>query len=251
MCRTVERNGVDPFEVNVKEYLEKLKKYLPHWKLLDELLLDAEAINAISSIIKLQSDWIKNRSSSLYIDPIFVELKIRMLDPKIIAEAFLDAWHPIVSIDQIFSQRLREAIDYWNNLLPLSGRWREDFSQSSSIGTLEVDDLIKLRFVSLKDFDERMRELLNELMSKLRNTDKIDYWDFVYADTFEETLERAYFTSFILTEGYATLLIDPLEERIFITLLNGQRKISSKNMARSLPIAINYGCWKNFKKGEK
>ncbi|MEM3437850.1 MAG: hypothetical protein QXP55_04895 [Nitrososphaerales archaeon] len=155
MCRTVEKEGIDPFEVNVKSYLEKLKKYLPHWKLLDELLLDAEAINAISSIIKLQSDWIKSRSSSLYIDPIFVELKIRMLDSRIIAEVFLNAWHPIVTIDQIFSQKLKEAIDYWNNLLPLSERWREDFSPSIPIGTFDMDDLIKLKFISLKDFDER------------------------------------------------------------------------------------------------
>ncbi|MEM3382708.1 MAG: hypothetical protein QXL52_01795 [Nitrososphaerales archaeon] len=243
LCRTVEREGIDPFEVNVRAYLEKLKKYLPHWKLLDELLLDVEAINAISSIIKLQSDWIKSRSSSLYIDPIFVELKIRMLDQKMIAEAFLNSWHPIVAIDQIFSQKLKEAIDYWNNLLPLSERWREDFSPSTPIGTFDMDDLIELKLISLKDFDEKMKRLLEELRSKLKDNDKIDYWDFVCADTFEETLERAYITSFILTEGYATLLIDPLEERIFITLI----KKSRKSIPCSLPIAIDYENWKNLK----
>ncbi|MEM3437844.1 MAG: hypothetical protein QXP55_04865, partial [Nitrososphaerales archaeon] len=100
--------------------------------------------------------------------------------------------------------------------------------------------------ISLKDFDEKMKRLLKELMSKLKDNDKIDYWDFVYADTFEETLERAYITSFILTEGYATLLIDPLEERIFITLL----KKSRKSIARSLPIAIDYESWKNIKRRE-
>ncbi|MCP8307891.1 MAG: hypothetical protein H3Z53_02665 [archaeon] len=250
MCRTIEIKGVDPFEVNVKASLERLKKYLPHWKLLDELLLDAEAINAISSIIKLQSDWIKHRSSSLYIDPIFVELKIRMLDPKTIAEAFLDSWHPIVEIDQIFSQRLKDAVDYWNNLLPLSERWREDFSLGSPIESLEIDDLIKLRVLSLKDFDERMKELLKELMSKLSINDKIDYWDFVYADTFEETLERAYIVSFILTEGYATLIIDPLEERTFIMPLKEPRKLSSKKITHSLPITLNYEYWKNLREGK-
>lgn len=250
MCRAIERKGVDPFEINVKAYLEKLKNYLPHWKLLDELLLDVEAINAISSIIKLQSDWIKHRSSSLYIDPIFVELKIRMLDPKSIAEAFLDSWHPIVEIDQIFPQRLKDAIDYWNNLLPLSDRWREDFTPGSSIESLEMEDLIKLKVVSLKDFDERMKELLKELMSKLSISDKIDYWDFVYADTFEETLERAYIVSFILTEGYATLVIDPLEERTFIMSVKEPRKLSSKKTTRSLPITLNYEYWKNLREGK-
>ncbi|MGQ9468931.1 MAG: hypothetical protein ACUVTD_03775 [Nitrososphaerales archaeon] len=248
MCRTIEIKGVDPFEVNVKIYLEKLKKYLPRWKLLDELLLDAEAINAISSIIKLQSDWIKHRSSSLYIDPIFVELKIRMLDSKTIAEAFLDSWHPIVEIDQIFSQRLKDAIDYWNNLLPLSERWREDFGLGSPVEPIEMDDLIKLKIISLKDFEDRMKGLLKELMNKLSVNDKIDYWDFVYADTFEGTLERAYIVSFILTEGYATLIIDPLEEKTFIMPLKEPRKLSSKKMTRSLPITIDYEHWKNLRR---
>lgn len=246
MCRAIERKGADPFEINIKAYLEKMKKYLPHWKLLDELLLDAEAINAISSIIKLQSEWIKHRSSSLYIDPIFIELKIRILDPKTIAEAFLDSWHPIVEIDQIFPQRLKNAVDYWNKLLPLNDRWREDFTLGSSIGSLEMEDLIKLKVVSLKDFDERMKELLKELLSKLSTNDKIDYWDFVYADTFEETLERAYIVSFILTEGYATLAIDPLEERTFIVSVEEPRQLPSRKTTRSLPITLNYEYWKNL-----
>jgi len=250
MCKTIERKGVDPFEVNVKSYLEKLKKYLPHWKLLDELLVDAEAINGIASIIKLQSDWIKHRSSSLYIDPIFVELKIRMLDSKTMGEAFLDSWHPAVEIDQIFPQRLKDAVDYWNNLLPLSGRWREDFTVGPSIGSLGIEDLIELKVMSLKDFDERMRELLKELMSELSNNDKIDYWDFVYADTFEETLERAYIVSFILTEGYATLVIDPLEERTFIMPLKEPKRFSSKKMTHSLPITLNYEYWKSLREGK-
>ncbi|MCP8315289.1 MAG: hypothetical protein H3Z51_00305, partial [archaeon] len=178
------------------------------------------------------------------------ELKIRMLDSKTIAEAFLDSWHPIVEIDQIFPQRLKDAIDYWNSLLPLSDRWREDFGLGSPTESLEIDDLIKLKVISLKDFDERMKELLKELISKLRVSDKIDYWDFVYADTFEETLERAYIVSFILTEGYATLVVDPLEERTFIMSLKEPRKISTKKMTSSLPITLNYEYWENLKEGK-
>ncbi|MGQ9719554.1 MAG: hypothetical protein ACUVWK_06950 [Nitrososphaerales archaeon] len=246
MCRTVEVRGVNPFEVDVKASLVKLKKLLPNWRLLDELLLDAEAINGISSIIKLQSDWIKHRSSSLYIDPLFVELKIKLLDSKTVSEAFLDAWHPIVEINQVFPQRLKKAIDYWNGLLPLSERWKEDFTPGSTVGPLEVDDLIKLRVLSLKDFDGRIKRLLKELTSKLIAKDKIDYWDFIYADTFEETLERAYLVSFILTEGFATLINDPLEERTFIVPLREIRESSAKKRSVSLPITFDYEYWKRI-----
>lgn len=247
MCRTVEVRGVNPFEVDVKASLEKLKKLLPNWRFLDELLLDAEAINGISSIIKLQSDWIKHRSSSLYIDPLFVELKIRLLDSKTMSKAFLDAWHPIVEINQVFPQRLRKAIDYWNGLPPLNERWKEDFTSGSTLGPLEVDDLIKLKVLSLKDFDERIKRLLKELMSKLIARDRIDYWDFIYADTFEETLERAYVVSFILTEGFVTLINDPLEERTFIVPLRETRDSSAKKRSISLPIAFDYEYWRRIR----
>ena len=36
------------------------------------------------------------------------------------------------------------------------------------------------------------------------------------ADTYEETVQRAFITSFLVTYGYATLEIDQLEEEIFI-----------------------------------
>jgi len=249
VCKVVERRGIDPFEVDIKSSLEKLKKHLPHWKLLDELLLDVEAINHLSSIVKLQSDWIKRRSSSLYIDPIFVELKIRMLDSKSILEVFLNSWHPIVGMNQIFSQRLKEAVDYWNNLLPLGERWREDFSMGSAADTFEIEDMIKLRVFSMEKFDEKMGEFSQELITKLSGEEKLDYWDFICADTFEKTLERAYIVSFILTEGFATLIVDSLEERTFIVPLKEQKGVSKKKGHHSLPIALNYETYWKLKEG--
>ncbi len=245
ICRLVERRGIDPFEVDVRSSLNKLKKYLPRLKLLDELLLDAEAINQISSIIKLQSEWIKRRSSSLFIDPVFVELKIRMLDSKSIVEAFRNSWHPIIGMNQIFNQRLKEAVDYWNNLLPLGERWKEDFSTSSVINSLEIQELIDLKVVSLENFDDKMKDLLKELMDKLKFDGKIDYWDFIFAETFEKTLERAYIVSFILTEGYASLILDPIEERTYIILL---KEASSEKRHHSLPIAFNFEHYNKFRR---
>jgi len=49
--------------VDVPQKLQVLKRLLPQWKLLDELLMDAEALKELSLMVKLQSDWVKRRAS--------------------------------------------------------------------------------------------------------------------------------------------------------------------------------------------
>ena len=80
LCRTVMRRGVDPFEVDIMRALKTLKTHLPGWNHLDDLLLDAEALNQLASIIRLQGEWIRHRASLLYVDPVMIELKIRLDD---------------------------------------------------------------------------------------------------------------------------------------------------------------------------
>ena len=86
LCRAVDRRNVDPFQVDITESLEKLKVLLPEWEELNELLLDAKALKEISQIVRLQRDWVSRRASTLYIDPVLVELKIRLASVDQLAE---------------------------------------------------------------------------------------------------------------------------------------------------------------------
>ena len=73
--------------------------------------------------------------------------------------------------------------------------------------------------LSDKEFGEELECYWQELKLKVqeKGTDgKITYWDFIGADTYEETVQRAFLTSFLITYGYATLEIDRLEETMFI-----------------------------------
>jgi len=63
LCKSVEEKGLDPFLVEVDDILAVVQKYFPDWELPDELCLDAEAIHQLASVIKLQSDWVKHRST--------------------------------------------------------------------------------------------------------------------------------------------------------------------------------------------
>lgn len=235
LCLTVEKKGIDPFEVDVRKALEKLKLYLPRWKLIDELLLDAEAISRIANIVKLQDEWIKYRSSSIFLDPVLVELKIKILKKERLAKSFLRSHRPIVSLEQLTSKRIAQAAKYWNELLPLEERIKEEFPSREDIRF----DLEYEGFFTHEEFQKSIKKLLRELKIK----GKSSYEDFVYSETFEETLKRAYLTSFLISAGIIGMEIKPLEGKIF---LNPEQPEKSKVF--SAPVAIDYEKWKNYER---
>ena len=89
-CKSVELKGLDPFLIEVDDLIAVIKEYFPRWTDPDELSLDAKALNQVASVIKLQSEWIKHRSSSLYRDPFLIEEKIRTFPIAQITEIFLE-----------------------------------------------------------------------------------------------------------------------------------------------------------------
>ena len=113
-CKSVESKGLNPFLVDVEDLIAIIREYFPQWKSPEELSLDAEAINEIASVIKLQSEWIKHRVSSLYRDPFLIEEKLRELPADRLSEIFLENWRPIIEFEQISLPSIAEAMTYWN-----------------------------------------------------------------------------------------------------------------------------------------
>ncbi len=230
-----------------------MKKHLPKWKLLDELLLDVEALSQIASIIHLQKKWIAYRVSSLYVDPLVVELKIRLASQEKLAEALEKSWHPIVSLQHITPQRLSEAMDYWNSLLTLKERLATSPSgELLEPGSFDIQELVKLQIVSEEEFKDKLNDLQKELSGKITGSEeegggRIRYEDFVYVPDFKETILRAYLTAFLISEGEAFLQVDPLEEEAYLTLKRPEG--ASKTSTGSKVIAIDHGEWEMYVEG--
>ncbi|MBE0517417.1 MAG: hypothetical protein IBX41_08550 [Methanophagales archaeon] len=239
-CKTIEKEGTDPFDLDVKKFLETLRRYHKKWKSLDDLLLDAEALAELAKVIELQGRWIKDRSSSFYIDPALLELKLRMLEPHQLATAFVRSWHPILAVDRITPQRLKEGLNYWNALLPLNER-KEEFPLPSMLDTtFDLEDLIELNIISKSEFDESIQAVLNELEDRGR----IEYHDFIYGDAFETSIIKAYLTSYLVSEGKAELDINPLEDEVFISPSNTKDNAKVNHTpGRSIPISLSYEDW--------
>jgi len=249
MCRSVEERGLDPFLVDVDDVIAVIREYFPEWEDLDDLCLDAETINRLASVIKLQSEWVKHRSTSLYTDPFLLEEKIKTLEKEAIVELFLQAWHPVVELEQISLHSLKNALNYWQNLAPLEERWRETVLEEVETGVASREELVEERILADETFAEELKRFWEELKAKTREKEKISYWDFVGADSYEETVHRAYMTSFLVTYGYATFEIYPLEEEVFIKP-NPKPVLKQRSQQLvSIPISISFEEWKKWKEG--
>jgi len=243
--------GIDPFLLDVDNVLTIIQKYFPEWESPEELCLDAETVHQIASAIRLQSEWVKHRSTSLYTDPFLIEEKLRKLPKEEIGTIFLKSWHPIVELEQISPHSLAEAIKYWKNLIPMDEKWEKSNELQIAIGDITREELLKQQIIAEKEFSKELEVFWKELKQKAIGKEKNEYWDFIGAKTYEETVRRAYLTSFLVTYGYATLEVDRLEEIIYIKPYETPVSTIVKKQAVSLPIPISNEDWKKWVECEK
>ena len=247
LCRGVDRRNVDPFQVDITESLEKLKVLLPEWEKLNDLLLDAKALKEIAQIVRLQRDWVSRRASTLYIDPVLVELKIRLASVDQLAEILNNNYHPIAGIDQISRSRFSQAVEYWNQLPSIadrpSGLGGVDHGLSDPV---DLDELRELKVLSDEDFSQQLDRLLLELKKRCPPGDRIDYWSFIRTEEFSTSVVRAYLISFLISEGSVQLESDTLSETIFLSPI--PEDASERGLRRSVVVSIDHGTWKGGNK---
>ena len=254
MCVAIENRSAEPFTLDIDEIFKIVREYFPHWQHPDELKLDAEALHHLATVIKMQSEWVKQRSNALYTDPFLLEEKILQVSKEQMVDVFLHAWNPLVEFEQINLNTLAQGLLYWEALAPIGDRWKEFDAQQVANSFINREELIKQRVLSDKEFSEELDfywEELKTCVASKGQEGKILYWNFIGADTYEQTVERAFLTSFLVTYGYATLEIDRLEETVFIVPYDKLRTELLTQQSTSVPIAISCDDWKKWKRGEQ
>jgi len=252
-CTAVEERSLDPFLIDVKQDIEAVKEYFPDWTIAEDLCLDAVTIHHLASVIKLQGEWVRHRSTSLYTDPFLLEEKLRSLSKEETVEIFAQAWHPIIELEQISVHSLAEAMGYWINLVPINERWKEKPPNEVETGSASREELVKEQIIRDKAFSEELENSWGELQKCVQErgeNGRIPYWGFISGKTYDETVQRAFMTSFLVTYGYATLEMYPLEEEIFLRPNEKPEPRISKKQLVSIPIPVSAEEWKKRKKGE-
>jgi hypothetical protein len=85
-----------------------------------------------------------------------------------------------------------------------------------------------------QQFESRLSSIQQELVERVAGDEKngeIDYREFIRAGSFEETAVRAYLVAFLVTEGTASLRIDPLTEQITLFPLSEKATGETKSVA--------------------
>jgi hypothetical protein len=252
-CKSVEDRSLDPFLVDIKGNINTVKEYFPEWKIPEDLCLDAETVHQLASVTRLQSEWVKHRSTSLYTDPFLLEDKIRRMEKVDIVKTFVKVWRPTIELEQISLRSMTEALEYWDNLLPMKERWKESSLGENETGTATREQLINEKILRDVAFSEELETFWQELKKSTAEkgeNGKIHYWNFVGAETYNETVQKAFMTSFLITYGYATLEIHPLEEEIFIVPIQKPALRTANKQQVSIPIAVSANDWQKWKKGE-
>ncbi|HUK85391.1 MAG TPA: hypothetical protein VLU95_05985 [Candidatus Acidoferrum sp.] len=253
MCIAIENHTAEPFTLNIDEIIKIVKEYFPHWQDLEELKLDAEVLHHLASVIKIQSEWVKQRSTLLYTDPFLLEEKILQTGKQEMVSIFLKAWNPLIEFEQISINTLAQGLLYWEALAPINERWKEFEPAVVSNSFASREELIKQRVLSDVEFSSELTHYWEELkncVAKKGVEGKIHYWDFIGAETYEETVQRAFLASFLVTYGYATLEIDRLEEEVFIEPFDQPRTELLTQQSISVPIAVSCEDWQKWKRGE-
>ena len=230
----MESSSANPFDVDIAEKIRLLKERLPQWKYLDELLVDSEALLELAQIVKLQDEWLKHRASSLYIDPLLIQLKIKLLAKESLSEAFIKSWHPLVQLDQISPKGLEKAFVYWRDLTPMAERFKDQFgSFGTRPGVVDYAELVSLGVFTKEEFEDSLTRLFDELL-QASNGDWIDYRDFTAGKSFEERVRRSYLMAFLISEGRALLRTEPLTGKVWTMALSEKAKGVPKSVAISV-----------------
>ncbi len=252
-CKSVEDRSLDPFLIDVKGNINTLKEHFPEWKIPEDLCLDAETVHHLASVTRLQSEWVKHRSTSLYTDPFLLEDKIRRMEKVDIVKTFIKVWRPTIELEQISLRSMTEALEYWDSLLPMRERWKESNLAENETGTATREQLINekiLRDITFSEELETSWEELKKITAEQGKDGKIRYWSFIGSETYSETVQRAFMASFLITYGYATLEIHPLEEETFIVPSETPVLRKANRQQVSFPIAVSVNDWQRWKKGE-
>jgi len=234
LCEAVAKSGTDPYNLDVKSMLSKLRSILEKFRNAEVLVLDAETLYRIAVVVALQHKWLKDRANSLFLDSQVIALKIASSDKKSLAAAFVSSWRPILYTEQLTIHMLNIGLEHF---LSLPTRGEKTAGEMLPSEGLALENLSKT-FSQYERLEEDVRRIHGEMLGARDVDGSVDYLGFVNAEGPSKVVERAFLTAFVVSEGYADLKKNPLSGEIRIIPYTEKVKRSSVS---SLVVTVKGG----------
>ena len=243
LCKMVQSGKIEPFDIDFDYIMGVIKKHYPDIKDIQDFCLDAQALKELSSVLERQNQWIEHQSTTLYKDPFMLSQSLMGMDIGKIADAFLRSWHPLVEMEQISAKTLAGSLEYWGAVIPFDERIQDIYAEERDTEYASMDEARQLGFIPEEGFTDIIEKFWNELGEKVGPGGVIDYWDWIGAESYQETVYRAYLTVFMVGYGYANASWDRLMEEHKI-IHNVELRPDPGQSKVSLPTMVDYEEWK-------
>lgn len=196
------KKKIDPFSIDIKELIEKVKKIFPKLKTTEEFIKDAEAIQGISGAISEQTNELNYRLSFLNISPKSLLNKLEKLNNIDFLNIISLCFYPILSTNFINFEVLKKSYEYWISIKREKIKEKKNFK----LNYLKSDEIITLeKEISLKI--KKLEENLNKICPlKLEN--------FLKNLSQREKAENLFILSFLISAGKFNIEINEEGEYI-------------------------------------
>jgi len=199
----IESRRLDPFSVDVSSLLKRLRDIIERERDIETIALDAETLYRVSVVLGLQQRWIRERASSLFVDASLVYSKAISADPKSLAAAFLQAWRPIVRLEQISVELLLKGYQHFLSR-PSRGVASAGEAGEAPPRPGEYD-------ATESQISGELKGLLGELSSM---GGWVKYWDFIGLRG--DRRMRAYLLSYLISRGEVDIRVNAVTGEIWV-----------------------------------
>lgn len=217
-CMAILEGAQDPFSLDVGEALEALSRLFELWSRPEQRQADAEVFSLVAQVLYLQSRRAVEQALLLAADPAIISQKVASSSAAQLAGCLLLSWRRLAAIEQLGPERLREAVEYYLSLPPLSARrLRLGRPRPAAPALLSRQELLGFRQLQEREIEQE----LGELEEELRREGEGEYYGFVFRKGEQEAAMRALLVAHLVSRGRAVLDLNPLEGKLTLRPAEG------------------------------